>query len=185
MFFLIRCAFWVGVVFIGAQLLSGGRDRAAEVADAAPSGTAPAVAANPADAAAAPPAATVSVAPGPSVAVLSDVLRLCSEHGSACAAGFSAIDALGGAIGDGLALLTGEDLPTDEGAPAAAPSPTPAGDADDQGAALAAAAVAVAGTLTAADLSEPWLGRAAAIIAGSGAAQRLPPPDPRRDPPPG
>lgn len=168
MFFLLRCAFWVGVVFIGVQTLTS-------VRPPAPAGTSGGVAAA-VDAA----ATAVSVAPGPNVAVVSDVLRLCSEHGAACEAGFSAIEALGGVLGDGLALFA-----RDEAAPAAVGAAAPP--AGEAAAPVAAVPLpATAGTLTAADLSEPWAGSDAAIVAGSQARLRLPPPDPRRSPqPPG
>jgi hypothetical protein len=146
MYFLLRSAFWIGLAFLVMPALfppQPARDGAA--AD--------------------PPAATPAPAAGaPDPALLFDAMRFCADYGKVCEAGFTALEGLGEALAQGLALvgeLTGD-----------APRPV----------ATAAVQAAGAGTLTETDVAEPWRGAAAPLVAGSTARLRLPPPDPRRRP---
>lgn len=200
MLFLIRSAFWIALVFLVVPMVTGPR-RAAPPATPAGTAAAPSADALPSAAEATAgsalgalvgevlspaPAATTASQPaaaataGPNVAVISDIVRFCGEHGDVCQAGFSAIDALGSAIGEGLTLIA--TLTSDEPAAPVAP-------ADDGTRTVATtkilAAPAAVGTLTADDVAEPWRGTAAAVVAGSQARLRLPPPDPRKRPPQG
>jgi len=209
MLFLCRCAFWIALVFLVVPMITGPRGASPPPAAPATSTAAPAagtpgvaelaagtalgalvntflaaptpVPAGAPESGTSPAGASPAGSPHePNVAVLSDIVRFCGEHGTVCEAGFSAIDALGAAVGEGLTLVatltSGEPAaPTDDGTRTVATTTIVAS--------TAATPAAAGGTLTADDVAEPWRGTAAIVVAGSQAARlRLPPPDPRKRP---
>lgn len=189
MFFLMRCAFWIALVFLVVPMVTAPRGPAPAPTPAATAGAASEAAGGAASATAGsalgalvqdvlapagqPAAAPAAAVAGPDVAVLSDIVRFCGDNGEVCAAGFSAIETLGSALGEGLSLVA--RLTADEG-DVAGPVDAP------RAVTTTSIAVLPAGTLTADDVAEPWRGTAAAVVAGSQARLRLPPPDPRRQP---
>jgi len=172
MFFLLRCAFWIGLVFIVAPMITGTGsvpsvpDAASVVDSLRP--TLPATATAPAAGTLAGVAAggSAMLADGAAtIETVSDVARFCIDNAAVCTAGLGALDLLGEAVGQGIgyvALMTGAEEPAAAGAP-----------------------LEMRGTLTSDDVAVPWHGTGAPVVAGSQARLRLPPPDPRRAAPQG
>ena len=169
MFFLLRCAFWIGLVFIVAPIITGSGSvptvpDAASVVDALrPTVPATAEAPSAGTLAAAAAGGSRMLADGAAtIDTVSDVARFCIDNATVCTAGLGALDLLGEAVGQGIgyvALLTGAEEPAAELAPPE-----------------------MRGTLTSDDVAVPWHGTGAPVVAGSQARMRLPPPDPRRAP---
>ncbi|WP_334175012.1 hypothetical protein [Pseudoxanthobacter sp.] len=134
MMFLLKCAFWLGLVFLVAPMIFPPDTRPAAVAPAAVA-TAPA---------ARTPAATPAAEAASPLAQAGRVLEFCRNNPAVCETAIGAVSALGTMVGDSIDFFTG--LVSSRPARSARLPADPA----------------LTGTLTASDREEPWHGVAPA-----------------------